>query len=156
MPTHKHACITWHYIFFRTVPTPPADQPGSPLAAIFEEYTRCPQHRSLILTLCSILQTITVQCPGALVWHNLGEGKTNSPLYGSPLDLLPCPPSCLPLPFGADSQEVNWEVIKYSSLPRSRTQNLFVLLLQTIVAVTMTRWNCHHVAMPFRACNATA
>ena len=110
--THKHiqTCVHLHskacYIPSRSVTTPPTDQPGSPLTAIFEEYTRCPQHRSLILTLCSILQTITVQCPGALVWHNLGEGKTNSPLYGSPLDLLPCPPSCLPLPFGADSQEV--------------------------------------------------
>ena len=92
--------------YFRTVATPTPDQPGSPLLAIFEEYARCPQHRSLILTLCSIIQTTTIQCPGALVWHNLGEGKNLSPLYGSPLDMLPCPPSCLPLPFGVDNQEV--------------------------------------------------
>lgn len=82
--------------------------PGSqnPIAALFAEYSGCPQHRGLILSLSSILQIITIRCPGALIWHNLGEGKSNSILSGSPLDLLPCAPSSLPMPPGVDNQQV--------------------------------------------------
>ena len=77
----------------------PTSQPTQqqPLAAIFAEYTSCPQHRPIIVGLSLILQTITLRCPSALVWINIGEGKSaGSP--GSPLDILPCAPSSLPLP----------------------------------------------------------
>lgn len=41
---------------------------------------------------------ITIECPTALVWNSVGEGKAPSVLNGSPLDHLPCPPSALPCP----------------------------------------------------------
>ncbi|KAH8042864.1 hypothetical protein HPB51_026129 [Rhipicephalus microplus] len=38
------------------------------------------------------------EVPYRSVWNSIGEGKGNPVLNGSPLDLLPCPPSCLPMP----------------------------------------------------------
>lgn len=43
-------------------------------------------------------QVITLECPTALVWNSVGEGKAPSVLNGSPLDYLPCPPAALPCP----------------------------------------------------------
>ncbi|KAL1427763.1 hypothetical protein MTO96_003109 [Rhipicephalus appendiculatus] len=77
------------------VPNPPSI---SPLAASFAECLSCPHHRSIVLQLSVVLQYITLKCPTALVWNSIGEGKANPILNGSPLDLLPCPPSCLPMP----------------------------------------------------------
>ncbi|XP_077555179.1 mediator of RNA polymerase II transcription subunit 12-like protein isoform X10 [Haemaphysalis longicornis] len=77
------------------VPNPPAI---SPLAASFAECLSCSHHRSIVLQLSAVLQYITLKCPSALVWNNISEGKSNPILNGSPLDLLPCPPSCLPMP----------------------------------------------------------
>ena len=48
--------------------------------------------------MCAILQAVTLRCPGALVWHYFGEEKKSPVLSGSPLDLLPCAPSSLPMP----------------------------------------------------------
>ena len=47
----------------------------------------------IVHTLSCVLQTTTVSCPGALVWYPPTDLKS----CGSPLDLLPYPPSCLPL-----------------------------------------------------------
>ncbi|XP_075535912.1 mediator of RNA polymerase II transcription subunit 12-like protein isoform X4 [Dermacentor variabilis] len=77
------------------VPNPPSI---SPLAASFAECLSCSHHRSIVLQLSVVLQYITLKCPTALVWNSIGEGKANPILNGSPLDLLPCPPSCLPMP----------------------------------------------------------
>ena len=79
----------------------------NPVIALYGEYLQCPQHREVILCLSSILQSITVRCPGSLVWHDFGEGKTSSVLSGSPLDLLTFSPSCLPMPPRADNQKVS-------------------------------------------------
>jgi mediator of RNA polymerase II transcription subunit 12 len=68
-----------------------------PLAAIFAEYMSCPEHRTIMLKMCAIIQTITLRCPTALVWNWLGDGKTSLFICGSPLDLLPCFPSSLPM-----------------------------------------------------------
>ncbi|EEC08725.1 thyroid hormone receptor-associated protein, putative [Ixodes scapularis] len=68
-----------------------------PLAASFAECLSCSHHRSIVLQLSAVLQVITLECPSALVWNNIGEGKANPILNGSPLDILPCPPSCLPM-----------------------------------------------------------
>ena len=57
--------------------------------------------------MCSIIQSITLRCPGALVWHYFGEDKKNPVLSGSPLDLLHCAPSSLPMPQGVDNQHVS-------------------------------------------------
>lgn len=39
-----------------------------------------------------------MECPTALVWNSVGEGKSPSVLNGSPLDHVPCPPAALPCP----------------------------------------------------------
>ena len=71
---------------------------SDPLISCFSQLLNCTLHRSVVLGLSSIIQIITLNCPTALVWHNINEGKTVSSLHGSPLDNLPCPPSCLPMP----------------------------------------------------------
>ena len=96
---------------FSNVATTSANQGGpGTMSAAFVEYTNCPQHRSILLSLCAILQAIAIRCPGALVWHNLGEGKSNHILAGSPLDLIGCAPSSLPMPPGVDNQQVYYYV----------------------------------------------
>ncbi|KAK6194758.1 hypothetical protein SNE40_000324 [Patella caerulea] len=69
----------------------------NPIAAMFAEYSSCPQHRTIILNLSAILQSITLRCPTSLVWNTLGDGKLTNYICGSPLDLLPCAPSSLPM-----------------------------------------------------------
>jgi hypothetical protein len=51
-------------------------------------------------------QAITLDCPTALVWNCVGEGKSSSVLNGSPLDHLPCSPSTLPMPQRATNAAV--------------------------------------------------
>ena len=60
--------------------------------------------------MCSILQSICLRCPGSLVWHYFGEDKKNPVLSGSPLDLLHCAPSSLPMPPGVDNQYVGLQL----------------------------------------------
>jgi len=90
-----------------TVVASNAALPSSAATSVFTELCNCPQHRSLILSLSAIIQAIAISCPSALVWHNLGDGKSTSPLNGSPLDLLPCSPSNLPMPAGSDNHRVS-------------------------------------------------
>ena len=70
----------------------------NPLGAVFQQYSNCPQHRAIILSLSAVIQCITLECPTALVWNNLGEGRSSHFMCASPLDMLPCPPSVLPMP----------------------------------------------------------
>ncbi|XP_063967745.1 mediator of RNA polymerase II transcription subunit 12-like protein isoform X1 [Lytechinus pictus] len=79
------------------MPSNPPSHSQHALASILAEFRSCPQHHSIILGLSCILQAVTLRCPSALVWINLGESKNYS-VPGSPLDILPCPPSLLPLP----------------------------------------------------------
>jgi hypothetical protein len=51
-------------------------------------------------------QAITLDCPTALVWNCVGEGKSPSVLNGSPLDHLHCSPSTLPMPQRANNPAV--------------------------------------------------
>lgn len=53
----------------------------------------------LVLQLSAIIQTITLECPTALVWCGAGAGSV---WHGSPLDLLPIQPSALPMPARCD------------------------------------------------------
>ena len=80
---------------------------SNPLVAIANDQSGCPQHRALLLDMCSLLHTIVLRCTGALVWHHFGEGRHNSMLCGSPLDLLPVPSSSLPMAHGLDNQIVS-------------------------------------------------
>ncbi|KAL3848034.1 hypothetical protein ACJMK2_018917 [Sinanodonta woodiana] len=100
--------------------------PQNPLAAVFTEYNNCPQHRGIVLSLSAILQIITLMCPSALVWNNLGEGKSSSPYCGSPLDLLPCAPSSLPMPPNPQNQQIRAQirVLEHQIILRSRAAEL--------------------------------
>ncbi|XP_078488259.1 mediator of RNA polymerase II transcription subunit 12-like protein isoform X1 [Ciona intestinalis] len=56
---------------------------------------QCPEHLlSIAHTLACVIQCTVITCPGALVWYQPFDAKAS----GSPLDLLPCAPSDLPLP----------------------------------------------------------
>ena len=59
----------------------------------------CPAHRDQILLLTTIVHSIQLGCMQSLIWNKVGDEKINgaheSPYNGSPLDLLPCPPSKL-------------------------------------------------------------
>lgn len=68
------------------------------LAAAFRELLLCHHHKGIFLMFNSIIQIITLQCPTALVWHQLCDAKPGSVYSGSPLDHLPCPPHLLPMP----------------------------------------------------------
>ena len=53
-----------------------------------------------------------LRCPSALVWNYLGEGKSqNSVFSGSPLDLLPCAPSSLPMPNSNEAPHVRSQLL---------------------------------------------
>ncbi|XP_052783955.1 mediator of RNA polymerase II transcription subunit 12-like protein isoform X1 [Mya arenaria] len=82
----------------------------NPLAAIFAEFSGCPHHRAVIFALCTCVQVITMTNPSALIWNNLGDGRSNSPYCGSPLDHLPCAPSCLPMPQAEQNQQVRGQI----------------------------------------------
>ncbi|XP_052753637.1 mediator of RNA polymerase II transcription subunit 12-like isoform X2 [Galleria mellonella] len=66
----------------------------NPIQVGFGEILNCSFHRDVIIQLSTILQIICVECPTAMVWSGCG-----SSLQGSPLDLLPVPPSALPMPY---------------------------------------------------------
>jgi len=82
-----------------------------PPAALLE-HLQCPAHRSTVLALVSALQVITLECPTALVYNGnnflnpsiglggngLAEATNGNLPIGSALDLLPIPPSALPMP----------------------------------------------------------
>ncbi|CAH2068907.1 unnamed protein product, partial [Iphiclides podalirius] len=65
----------------------------NPVQVGFGEILNCAYHRDIIIQLASILQIICIECPTAMVWSGC-----NSSMQGSPLDLLPLPPSALPMP----------------------------------------------------------
>ncbi|KAJ8669737.1 hypothetical protein QAD02_000996 [Eretmocerus hayati] len=84
------------------------------LAAVFNDYLHCSHHRDVLYGLSTIVQVITLECPTALVWNNVGEGKSVSVLNGSPLDHLPCPPANLPSP-PARSADPTRNLLRFSS-----------------------------------------
>ncbi|XP_054168464.1 mediator of RNA polymerase II transcription subunit 12-like protein isoform X2 [Oppia nitens] len=95
----------------QTVGTTDQNQSSSAqLISCFNELTDCSHHRNVILGLSVILQIITLDCPTALVWLNLGETKTALSLQGSPLDYLPCEPSNLPMPTRSHNQYLRNEL----------------------------------------------
>ncbi len=78
-----------------------------PVLAGLMDLQKDPFHRLTILTLSSLLQSIVLECPSALVWNYFGENKTPSSLLGSPLDHLPnVAPSSLPMPPRADNAQI--------------------------------------------------
>lgn len=94
---------------FSMSPTP-TQTSFNPLTASIVEFLGCSHHRSIVLGLSAVIQVITLECPSALVWNNIGEGKANSVLNGSPLDLLPCAPSNLPMPPRPSNSQIRAEL----------------------------------------------
>ncbi|XP_062609383.1 mediator of RNA polymerase II transcription subunit 12-like protein isoform X4 [Saccostrea cucullata] len=94
--------------------------PQNPLSAVFALYNNCPQHRGIVLSLCATVQIVTLLCPTALVWNSLGDGKSSSFLCGSPLDLLPCAPSSLPMPQGPQNMQIRAQIRMLENQIRQR------------------------------------
>ncbi|XP_012157623.1 mediator of RNA polymerase II transcription subunit 12 isoform X2 [Ceratitis capitata] len=67
----------------------------------------CPHHRDIALYLSTILQTITLECPTALIWNGINESRASSSLCGSPLDFIPLVPSQLLMPFKCENSNQN-------------------------------------------------
>ncbi|GFO22710.1 mediator of RNA polymerase ii transcription subunit 12-like, partial [Plakobranchus ocellatus] len=82
----------------------------NPLTNAMAEFKECQSHRFIVLQLCALSQIITIKCPTAMVWNSPGEGKGNSFLVGSPLDVFPCATSSLPMPPGADNNYLRNQV----------------------------------------------
>lgn len=80
------------------------------METLLKDFLLCPHHRPLILQLSAMLQIVTLQCPGALVWCGLmGQDRdTITPLAGGPLEYLPVLPSQLPMPsYNSQRNELN-------------------------------------------------
>ncbi|XP_034328936.1 mediator of RNA polymerase II transcription subunit 12-like protein isoform X5 [Magallana gigas] len=92
----------------------------NPLSTVFAQYNNCPQHRGIVLSLCATLQIITLLCPSSLVWNSLGDEKSSSFLCGSPLDLLPCAPSSLPMPQGPQNMQIRAQIRMAENQVRQR------------------------------------
>ncbi|XP_014668472.1 PREDICTED: mediator of RNA polymerase II transcription subunit 12-like protein [Priapulus caudatus] len=73
---------------------------------LWAEYGSCAFHRGLVLSYSCMLQCVTLCAPTALVWSGVGSGA----YAGSPLDLLPCAPSALPMPPLGDAAAIRRQV----------------------------------------------
>lgn len=95
--------------------------PANTVQYPFSEYLNCPHHRDIVLSLSAIIQAITLECPTALVWNCIGEGKSPSVLNGSPLDHLPCSPAQLPMPQRASNLHLKSQLKWGEDLIRQRS-----------------------------------
>ena len=96
--------------------------PGSQIIACFNELIGCSHHRNVLLGLSAMIQIITLNCPTSLVWLNIGDAKGAATLQGSPLDLLPCEPSSLPMPSRPHNQYLRNELRKSEEIIRQRSK----------------------------------
>lgn len=72
-----------------------------------------------MLQLSSILQTIILECPTSMVWCGAGVGSV---WHGSPLDLLPIPPSALPMPARCDTNSYRKQLRQSENNIRERSK----------------------------------
>ncbi|KAK8388181.1 hypothetical protein O3P69_020216 [Scylla paramamosain] len=101
----------------------PAGSTVNPLMSTFQELLSCHQHRPVVQATSCFIQAITLDCPTAMVWNNAGEGKASSWLTGSPLDLLPCPPSDLPMPPRYNNQHIRAQLRVMEEHIRQRSRS---------------------------------
>lgn len=73
----------------------------------------------LVLQLSTIIQTICLECPTALVWCGTGVGTI---WHGSPLDNLPILPSMLPVPPRCDMNTYRKQIIQAENCIRERSK----------------------------------
>ncbi|XP_039264438.2 mediator of RNA polymerase II transcription subunit 12-like isoform X1 [Styela clava] len=83
--------------------------------------------------LICIIQCITMECPGALVWYQPDDPKTP----GSPLDYLPVAPSLLPLPSTTKIESLR---DNNDNLTRARLREMEADVIQRSYAAEM-RWS---------------
>ncbi|KAI5713129.1 hypothetical protein M8J76_012279 [Diaphorina citri] len=95
--------------------------PTNTTQSLFSEYMSCGHHRDIVLSLSAIIQAITLECPTALVWNCIGEGKSPSVLNGSPLDHLPCSPAQLPMPQRSSNSHLKSQLKWGEDLIRQRS-----------------------------------
>jgi mediator of RNA polymerase II transcription subunit 12 len=126
---------------FNDLESPGSSPPGAPgiqPPATLLEHLHCPAHRSTVLALVSALQVITLECPTALVYNgnnllvsspslsNNGNSITETPkgslIIGSALDLLPIPPSALPMPPRANNPIIRAQLRASEELIRLRSR----------------------------------
>jgi mediator of RNA polymerase II transcription subunit 12 len=62
---------------------------------LFDKIFENSVHKEQIVMFTSIVQAIELGSMQSLIWNDVGDGKSESPYNGSPLDFLPCPPSML-------------------------------------------------------------
>jgi len=110
-----------------TTPTKSATVPGTnqqlpPVIAGLLELQNDPYSRIIIFGLSSLVQTIVLECPSALVWNYFGENKTPSSLLGSPLDHLPnLSPSSLPMPPRANNPAIRQHIRQCEGYVKERS-----------------------------------
>lgn len=92
---------------------------NNPLQSTMAEYQNCPHHRDIVLQLSTIIQTIALECPTALVWCSTGVGTI---WHGSPLDSLPVLPSMLPVPPRCDMNMFRKQILFAESCIRERSK----------------------------------
>lgn len=121
-----------------------SDRPNSNTSA-FSDLLQCTYHHDLIISLSSIIQVsflsfkinlnslfqaICLECPTALVWNCIGEGKSSSPLNCSPLDQLPVAPSELPMPVRGSNTYFRHQIKQAEEGVKSRSR------------AAESRWSC--------------
>ncbi|VEL07553.1 unnamed protein product, partial [Protopolystoma xenopodis] len=76
----------------------------------YSELTSCPLHRSVVMSLSSLIICLVLTCPSAAIWNYIPKevlANSSMPfLKGSPLDLIPCSIVALPLPPGPETLEL--------------------------------------------------
>lgn len=87
----------------------------------FNDLLQCPHHRDVVMSLASILQVITLECPTALVWNRVGGNRSNDPLNHSALDNLTCPPSALPMPVRESNAILRQQIKQAETIIRIRS-----------------------------------
>ena len=80
----------------------------------------CAHHRPILLSTASMIIALTLECPSAAVWNKITSETTQKYLMGSPLDLLPCPLSCLPIAPGPEASSIRKCLIETEAALRER------------------------------------
>ncbi|XP_066254151.1 mediator of RNA polymerase II transcription subunit 12 isoform X3 [Euwallacea similis] len=93
--------------------------PPNPLQTNLNEYQNCSHHRDIVIQLSTIVHTIILECPTALVWCSTGAGTQ---WHGSPLDYLPIAPSLLPLPPRCDTNSYLTQIKQVERTVRERSK----------------------------------
>uniref|UniRef100_A0A915HQD2 Mediator complex subunit Med12 domain-containing protein n=1 Tax=Romanomermis culicivorax TaxID=13658 RepID=A0A915HQD2_ROMCU len=116
----SYLCCKKLSIYYADTGSSSPDHRASPMGNAggqwYAEFTKCSFHKSIVLSLSGIIQSILVDCPISLIWNGLKVNPngidSRSYLSGSPLDLLPCFPSQLPMPDGGATDTIR-DQLKY-------------------------------------------